>query len=280
MRSSHTLAVLVMSALSLLLHGCASSYVTPGGPADFRALGITPQEVDAITDASIAARLNRKPAASFPAALAIVRVQAGGYYSRTVRGLGSGQFSVVTNRDVEQAGEIAKLESMPMLRGLAPMNRLVTPQSVNSEIDLRSAAADLQADMVLLYTFDTVFNTETTIPALGVITLGLFPNEQARVTSTASAAVLDTRTGYVYGVAEATSKTTQLANAWTSNEAVDQSRRRAETEAFSGLVAQIESMWGRIVKQYGPPDAMTIAPIAPVSPDAGAPAAADQGSSR
>ncbi len=235
-----------------LLSGCSSQYVTPGGPADFRALGITQEQADSLTDASISARLNRRPAAAFPAALAVVRVQAGGYRSYTSRGVGSGSFSIVTNRDVEPPDDFSRLQTMPMIRGIAPVSRLVAPQSINSQMDLRSAAADLQADMILLYTFDTEFTTETTIPALGVITLGLFPNEEARVSSTASAALLDTRTGYVYGVAESSSKTTQLANAWTTGDAVDQSRRRAESEAFTGLVAQVEAMWARVVKQYGP----------------------------
>ena len=38
-------------------------YRVPGAAADFHALGITPQEVDAHTDSSIAARLDRKPLA-------------------------------------------------------------------------------------------------------------------------------------------------------------------------------------------------------------------------
>lgn len=242
------------AVLSSAVWGCTSAqYVTPGGPADFRALGISKETADSATDASIASRLNRVPAAAFPASLAMIRVQAGGYYSRSTRGYGDGRFSVVTARDVETAEQMKRIQQLPLVRGVAPMNRLVVPGHVNTDLDLRSAAADVQADIVLLYTFDTVFSTETTIPALGVLTLGLFPNEQARVSSTASAAFIDTRTGYVYGVAESTSKTTQLANAWTSEDAVDQSRRRAETEAFASLVGEMESLWSGIVARYGPP---------------------------
>src|SRR2546423_1703511 len=79
---------------------------------------------------------------------------------------------------------------------VVPINQMVVPMKIESERDLRAAAAGVQADMALLYTFNTQFNTETTIPALGVLTLGLFPNQNARVTSTASAALVDTRSGY------------------------------------------------------------------------------------
>ncbi len=282
--TSHAcIALLVMAAcLCTGLGGCAGKYVTPGGPADFRALGISRQEADAITDTSIAERMSRRPAASFPASIALVRVQAGGYYSHSSRGIGSGRYTILTNRDVEQPEQLSRLETLPMTRGLASLSRLITPQQVNTDMDLRSAAADLQADMILLYTFDTVFTTETTIPALGVITLGLFPNEQARVVSTASAALVDTRTGFVYGVAESTSKTTQLANAWTSDDAVDQSRRRAETEAFGGLVTNLEALWTTVVNRYGPPSgaapAGTATSLAPGSAQASdAPASSPSG---
>lgn len=232
------------------LGGCAS-YVTPGGRADFRALGITAEEAAAMTDASIAARLARRPAASFPASIAAVRVQAPGYKSFSYEaGEGGGLCHIVTVREVETDEQFERLVKLPMVAGIVPANRLMALSRVTGEKDLRMMAASVQADMVLIYTFDTVFGSETVVPVLGTITLGIFPAKEARVTCTASAALVDTRTGFIYGLAEGTAKTDQLANAWTTKEAVDQSRRRAEARAFENLVGEIETMWKGVVGRY------------------------------
>jgi hypothetical protein len=235
-----------------VMTGCAS-YRVPGMAADFHALGITPQEVEARTDSSIAARLDRQPLAGFPAQIAVVRVQGAGYRSHTTRGYGEGRFTVVTNRDVESDDAVDRMGALPMVAGVAPINRLVLPERLDSEESLRSAAANVQADMLLLYTFDTQFETDKKIAPLGLISLGLLPDRVARVTSTASAALVDTRNGYVYGVAEATGRDDQLTNAWNDREAVDSSRRKAESEAFDGLVGEFETLWNGVVQRYGPP---------------------------
>ena len=244
----------ILLAGSLLLGGCSGvKYVTPGAPADFRALGLTAAEADSLTDHDISARLSRKPAASFPAAIAVVRVQGAGYVSYTSRGVGRGPYSIVTTRDAEAEADVQRLVSMPNTRGFGAVNRLIVPPETRDLKDLRLIAADMQADLLLLYTLDTSFgSTETTVPALGVLTLGLFPNERARVTSTASAAFVDTRTGYLYGLAEATVEDTRLTNAWGNNDAVDKSRREAERGAFAKLVPEIERLWSEIAATYGP----------------------------
>jgi len=71
------------------------------------------------------------------------------------------------------------------------------------------------------------------------------------VSTTCSGAFIDTRTGFVYGVVEASDSTDQLANFWTTTDAIDQSRRRAESRAFKGMVDQAIESWKRIVETYG-----------------------------
>lgn len=263
-------AALVAGAL--LLGGCQSvKYTTPGGPADFRALGLSPAEAESMTDYDIGQRLARKPAASFPAAIAVVRVQGAGYSSYTARSVGTGAYSIVTQRDAEADADVQRLVKMPNTRGLGSVNRLIVPPKTSDLKDLRLIAADMQADILLLYTLDTSFgSTETTIPALGVLTLGLFPNERARVTSTASAAFVDTRTGYLYGLAEATVEDTRITNAWGNNDAVDKSRREAERGAFEKLVPEIERLWADISAMYGPKTATPAASVTPTAPTAAA----------
>ena len=235
---------------AFVITGCTSSYVTPGGGADLRtALGLSDDDQPSV-DFAIAEQLDKRPAASFPATLALLRIQDRGYRSRTSKSIERGNYSIVTVRDVEEDEDLQRLQKMPGVGSIVPLNSMVVG-NLNTERDLRAAAARVQADALVLYTFHTSFDVDTTIPAVGVLTLGVFPAEKAKVTSTASAAIIDTRTGFVYALAESTSDTSQLANAWTTQSAVDQSRRRAEREAFEGLLTELESAWGGAVRAHG-----------------------------
>ena len=229
--------------------GCAS-YATPGRAADLRTFGVDPAARDALSDSSILLETDKRPLAAFPTGIAVARVQAPGYRSHTAEGWGTGRYSIVTTRDIEKPEQVERLARLPLVTGIAPLNRLLLPPQLQTDLDLRQAAAALHADMLLVYTIDTTFRVEDKAAPLTVITLGLSPNQQARVVTTASAVLLDTHNGYVYGVAEATEQDTRLASAWTNRDAVDESRRRAETKAFDKLVGEIETMWGGVVRGY------------------------------
>lgn len=253
MRARNWLAQCVALVATVMTFGCAH-YTTPGGPANFRALGIatTPAEVQASTDPSINERLSRKPLASFPVTVAAVRVQDRGYRSYSDDGWGGGDFTIVGVREAEKQEHLERLSKLPMLREFVPINRMVVTNRIKSEKDLRDAAANLQCEMIAIYTFDTRFGRQTTIPYLGVISLGLFPNEQATVTATASAALIDTRSGYVYGVYEATARKDRLSNAWGTQDAIDAARRDAEAQAFDKLVDEFDQGWRRMIQRYAP----------------------------
>jgi hypothetical protein len=234
---------------ALLLAGCAG-YVTPGGAAPLAQLGATPQDQKAQTEGGIADVMDKKPLASFPASVAIVRVQSPGYRSYTCQGWGTGQYSIITTRDVEAKQDIDKLATMPMLRGLAPLNRLVLPEQLQSDYELRRGAAKMRADMVLLYTLDTTFSDVSHATPISVISLGIGPTKRTRVMCTASAALLDTRSGYVYGLAEATKDHEELQNAWKTADAVDLTRRDVEGKAFAALVSELQRTWDGVVRDY------------------------------
>ena len=144
--------VCALMLAAFALSGCSSTmkYYVPGEPADFRALGITQTEAEAQTDASIARRLDRKPLARFPTSIAVVRVQGSGYRSYTSVGRGDGRFTVVTTRDVESQEAFDQIASLPMIAEVAALNSLVTPDRLNTEQDLRGAAANLQGRAKLL----------------------------------------------------------------------------------------------------------------------------------
>jgi hypothetical protein len=236
------------------LQGCAQ-YAAPGGAANFGKLGVTPMARDAMTDHDVRTSLDRKPLAAFPAAIATVRVQEPCYRSYSTSGIGVGNYSVVTTREAETNEQMERLAKLPKTRGIAPLNSIVLKpyaSHLESDLQLRQAAADVQADLLLIYTFDTQFKTEDKAAPLTVLTLGLSPNKQVRLTTTASAVLMDTRNGYVYGLAEATTRQNNLTNAWQNDTTIDETRRKTEAEAFAKLVGEVEGTWKRVIATYAP----------------------------
>jgi hypothetical protein len=241
----HVTGVLSIVLALFAATGCAR-YVTPGA-------GVA---LPALADTDIKELLDRKPTASFPARLATARVQAPGYRSLTNQGYGSGRYTVVTTRDVERDGDFERLGRLPMVAGVGPLNRLLLPPTLDSFKELRLAAASLRADMLLIYTFDTSFHVGgSAVPPLSVMSLGVLPLHEAVVTTTASAVVYDVRTAFVYGLADATARESQMTSLWTSRSAVDDARLRTEAQAFERLMAELEKTWIGIVAEHAPKSA-------------------------
>ena len=225
---------------SVLLAGCAS-YVTPGGPANL-------QDIDRPDIAEAAAR---RPSPNFPARLAIARVQASGYQSHSQQAQVDGRYSVVTARELLSEADIQILSERPQLAGIAPLNRLLLPPRTDSFDDLRLAAAKVQADVLFVYTMDTVFRVEGRgYGPVSALSLGLIPDRDAKVLSTASGLFIDVRTGFIYGLAEASAQASGLTNAWSSRDTIDAKRLEAEQQAFDKLVAAAAKTWDGIAQQY------------------------------
>lgn len=232
--------LVVVCGLLLFACGCAH-YRTPGG-------GVS---IPAMTDSSIAEALAREPTAQFPAHLVIARVQAMGYASETGEGHGVGQYSVVTKRDIETDEDFAQLASLPGIAGVGALNRILLPVKLRTAKELRQAAAQLRGDIVLLYTIDTTFHTESKMVApLKLVSLGLFASEKSRIVTTCAAAFVDVRTGYVYGVAEATATESRRSSVWTAEGAIDAARLKTEREAFSAAVKEIAKAWTSINAEH------------------------------
>jgi len=227
--------------LSVLMGGCAT-YMTPG----------TGVSIPEITTPSVAEAMSRKPAATFPARLMVVRVQGGGYESYSNQGYGRGRYSVVTNRDIETEADFTRLAAMPDIADVGGVNRLLLPGHLNSADDLRQTAGALQADVVLMYTVDTTFRTDTQqIGPMQLVSLGFFPNKKAKVSSTCALAFIDTRTGFIYGVAESTANEEQRSDLWNKEEAIEKARAKAERAAFVAALGEAEKLWGSIRSRYG-----------------------------
>jgi hypothetical protein len=231
----------VLIAALCFITGCAS-YITPGA-------GVRLNDINRADIAEIAAR---KPAANFPARIAVARVQAPDYRSPSARPLASGRFSVITAQELLSESDMQAINAWPQMAGLAPINRLLLPATLDSVDDLRASAAKVQADILLVYTIDTSFRVQGRgYGPLTAISLGLVPDRDAYITSTASAVLMDVRTGFIYGLAESTAKTSGLTNAWGSKDKVDRKRIEAEQQAFRLMLGETEKTWSGVSRQYG-----------------------------
>jgi hypothetical protein len=233
---------LVLAACAVLLSACAS-YVTPASGVSIAS--ISEKDAD-ITDA-----FKREPAMAFPARLAVARVASSGYYSRTNRGYGEGAFSVLTVRDIETEEAFDKLSSMPNVAGVAPLSRILLPVSLQTTRDLRASAAQLKADAILVYTLDTGFRTETTqFGPLQTIALGMLASKKSIVTATCSFAIIDVRSGFIFGAGETSATESNQSNLWGTADAADKARQRAEAAAFDKGIDEVAKLWDGIVKEH------------------------------
>lgn len=242
MKLFHAFGLAATLALAALA-GC-STYIAPGAKADLQAFA----------PASIQEGFAVKATSPFPAGIAAVRVQApdytNHYLERNGGTYGTGRYTVVTTREVEDPAQLDRLARLPQVAGLISINRMLLPPKLESDREIREAAARLQADLVLLYTFDTSFFASDLARPLTIITLGLSPTRKVFVTTTASALLLDTRTGYVYSAYEVTQKADTLSTSWGSRDAADEGRRRNEREAFAKLVKEFEDSWPRLLERH------------------------------
>ena len=230
----------IVAATLLGISGCAS-YTTPGGPVD----------LGGIQSADIRELMSREAAATFPASVSFARVQSPGYESRTAITHGDGQYVVVTSRELMSDHSIDEMARWPGVRGVAPLSRLLIPARLNNIDDLRTASANLKTDLLIVFTLDTSFRVDgKSIGPLSVVSLGLMRDRETAVTTTASAVLVDVRTGFVYGVAEATASERQATSAWSSANAADQGRLKTEREAFEGLLRELKKTWTNIVAEY------------------------------
>jgi hypothetical protein len=248
--------IALVALLMPMVAGC-SSYSAPGEPADFSKLGLTRTEVTRLTDATVQATLDKKPLVTFPASIAVARVQAANYnsysYDRYYDSTPRGAYSVLTVRDIEKDSDFDAVAALPKVQGVGGIKKILLDKELNSDLELRNAAAKLNANLLLYYTLDTVFTNKTHIAPLTLITLGVAPNEEACVTCTASAVLMDTRNGYIYGVFESTASDTQIATAWTSADAMEDVRQRTERKAFVGMMADFAKEWPNIVRKFDKP---------------------------
>ena len=226
--------LIAASAAALLLCSC-ETFDTPEVGAGSRKANLA-----AFTDPHVKKAYTGKPAITFPASLAVVRVQdasANGY-------------TVATTRELETAQDYNTISKNPGIAGVVSLNRLLLPASASSPADIREAAAKLHTDAILIYTVASETHDNDFIAPLTVATLGLAPNKTYKVSSSASAILMDTRTGYIYGALEQGDTRNGLTMTWGSDTTIDSVRRQAERAAYEKLLASFDPFWKRLYARY------------------------------
>lgn len=230
--------------LSVAFFSC-SQYVTPG--ADVK--------ISALADEDVARLLSNKPASEFPVNLAIARIQSPGYtnyqYRKNFQDQPQANFSMILTRNAQEDEAFARVSEWEGVSQASPFNRLLLPLKYSSIKDLRLAAARMKAGMLLVYTFNTEFIIDTrNYGPQNVFTLGYLKNKDVKVVTTASAALFDVQTEYLYGLAEFTASKNRKANAWKKFDEVDALRIQTEQEAFRKLLSEVEKMWKEVLREY------------------------------
>lgn len=225
---------LVLLTLALC-SGCAS-YVTPGGPAPLTSWPATP-----------AAAVVPTPRA--PTVVALVRVQAADYSpaSATVGAAGE-RYTVVDDPPADALDLGAQAAAWPLVSRIVALPSSSLASAHESVEALRLAAARGQADVLLAYTLDTRFGPATAPWAPRTpLPLGAPPPAGTRISTTASALLIDVRTGYRYGWVHADAGSAELGTAWDSPQALERRRGDTELTAVRALLAAAARHWSDIV---------------------------------
>ena len=240
--------ILALCIVVASLSGCATSYITPGAKADLQSFA----------PATIQSGFDAKPTNPFPAGIAAVRVQSPTYTNYFLQqngglyGSGNGRYSVIMTREVEDQAQFDRIAALPQVSGVVAINRLLLPAKLESDRELREAAARLHADLVFVYTFDTAFFNADAATPLTVVTLGLSPTRKVTAVTTVSSLLLDTRTGYVYSAHEATEREAIRSTSWGSLLAADKARQTTEGRAFGKLIDEVVKAWPKLLKAHPP----------------------------
>ena len=124
------------------------------------------------------------------------------------------------------------------------LNRLLLPGAWDNDEQLREAAASVRADLLLAYTIATDQTIDNhSLDLLELVTLGLLPIRAVNVNATASAVLFDVRTGFVYGLAEATASDGALASLYTQCMAAENAQADAMRDALNRLVGNVWAGW-------------------------------------
>jgi len=182
-----------------------------------------------------------RPAATFPVRLAVARL------SGEER---QGRWIVRPASSPDLSEEFRAIQGLPEVTSVAFLSRLLLDDCRGMR-DVRAAALEVQADILLAWTVDSqIAIDDHDIGPLNLAVLGFAPNQEAIATVTASAAFIDTRTGFVYGIAEGSASKSKLGTVHNSDDAAGDALREGTREAIRRLQPEVEMAWKTIVTRF------------------------------
>ena len=226
--------ILASIAAALFASGC-TSYVN--SPAVARSLEA---KRAAFSDPLIARAFNAKPTIHFPATIAVAS---------------NGRDTRDHLRAISAYGTLDTWSSLPQLARIAIISPVLTEgygsrNDPKADLRLREAAAKLHADAVLILATETQATDGKIIAPLTALSLGLFPNKRYELISTALAALVDTRTGYIYGTIEKSRARSGITMEWGGDDVIHRARSKVEREAMEKLFADFPAFWRGVVDSH------------------------------
>lgn len=125
---------LILAVIALVSTGCAT-YIPPGAKADLQLFA--PPDIQA--------GFAVKPSNPFPASMAVIRVQSPTYSNYYIQqrggnyGSGSGRYSVILTKEANEDSSLECLNKLPQLAGLVTINRMLLPERLESDREIRGA---------------------------------------------------------------------------------------------------------------------------------------------
>jgi uncharacterized protein YbjQ (UPF0145 family) len=227
-------SILALAAIALL-PGCASYINSPSARSAIAG------KREAFSHALISKAYNAKPTMRFPATIAIAPM---------------GSESVMHIRALDALGKLDSLKTLPNLRNMPMASSLLENDAEHKDqanipmLRLRESAARLHADAVLLISVDTNATDGQVFAPLTTATLGLFPNNRYEIIATGLAALVDTRTGYVYGTLEKSAAKSGIMMVAGSDDALSRRKQQAQREAMQKLMAEFPKFWEGVVAAH------------------------------
>lgn len=234
-----TLAV-VGATLGPAVFGCTPPSKQRVG-ADLRGAGLTDAERQRVLGYADASATEARPAVRFPTAIALAEVTSDG---------GGVGFQMRSRADFPTRRQLDRLRELRGVSDAFVIDPRAAPRSGTHAATLRRLADRAGADVLMLYTFDGESQIAGRSDLLALFSLGLAPSAVAEARTTARAVLLDTRTGYVYGLAEASLQEGELANMQGEFDAVDDALEKAERRAFAKLMDRFPPAWHEMVLRY------------------------------
>lgn len=251
------LAPVFAAAALAFLAGCSTdtgSYLSPNSGSE----SLIKQAL--IDDPSVATELARKPAATFPAHILVARTSGGDGYSYA----GTYYHGGLILQDTPESERVQQvLEAQPGVASVVPVNKfLLGDGRADTMVALRRAAAKVQADLVFLYAESRGRRVVDQLPIVSFLTLGLAPLQKIDAEASVSGVLVDVRTGFIYGVINASAFDDGRNIGWFSRAHSKSMEEDMSAAAIAKFIERIPGFWKGVDTRYAKPGEFR--PVIPV----------------